>query len=74
MKGSISITYQTDKQTTHKKIAFVGHFQILFFSILSALLTQSASQLIFTKCLSLLHLNQFKNCTCFMRPMRASDS
>lgn len=46
----------------------------LIFSILSAVLTQSACQLIFTKCLSLLHLNQFKNCTCFMRPMCASDS
>lgn len=46
----------------------------LIFSILSALLTQRACQLIFTKCLSLLHLNQFKNCTCFMRPMCASDS
>lgn len=60
------------KQKTHQHL--LGTVKFIVFFILSALLTQSVSQLIFTKCLSLLHLNQYKNCTCFMRPMCASDS
>lgn len=66
-----------NKKTTKKgpqNPHLLGTFKFIGFSILSALLTQSAFQLIFIKCLSLLHLNQFKNCTCFMRPMCASVS
>lgn len=71
-QNQMFLSLKNIKKKTKK--TFARHSQTHAFSILSAVLAQNACQLIFTKCLSLLHLNRFRNCTCFMKPMWASDS